>query len=131
MNFFKCLTVWGWAEVVFFSIVICMDNFTDLHEGLWLTLVMAASSAIVAIGDEMNYYYSMPVNYPEQPATEKEIFANFVRSWLGMFMCLAPFVYGSLWIQVMAVAVGVIAAYAVVVSHRLYSVTSGDVKYEA
>lgn len=131
MNFFKRLTVWGWAEVVFFSIVIYMDNFTDLHEGLWLTLVMAASSAIVAIGDEMNYYYSMPVNYPEQPATEKEIFANFVRSWLGLFMCLAPILYGSTWVQVAGVAVAVIAGYAVVVSHRLYSVTSGDVKYEA
>lgn len=130
MNFLKRLTVWGWIEVIFFVVVFSVDNFTDRHDGLWLTLIIVATSAIVAIGDEMNYYYSMPVNHPEQCATEKEVLANFIRSWLGLFMCLAPILYGPIWLQIIAVIVVVLAGYSVVASHRLYSFTSGDVKYE-
>lgn len=131
MNFFNRLTGWGWAEVIFFLVVIGVDNFHTNTDGLWVTLLIVGFSAIAAITDEMNYFYSMPVNYPEQPVTEKEILAHFVRSWLGLFMCLAPILYGPIWVKVLAVIVAILAGYSVVASQRLYSFTRGDVKYEA
>lgn len=130
MNSFKIFTGWGWAEVIFFMLVIAVDNSSVNHDGLWVTLLIISFSAIDAISDEIHYHYSMPVNYPEQPVTEKEVLGNFIRSWLGLFMCLAPILYGPTWIKVAGVLVAVIAAYAVVASHRLFFFTKGDVKYE-
>lgn len=130
MNSFKIFTGWGWAEVIFFMLVIAVDNSSVNHDGLWVTLLIVSFSAIEALSEEAKYNYSMPVNHPEQVITEQGILGNFVRSWLGLFMCWAPILYGPTWVKVVGVLVVLIAAYAVVASHRLFFFTKGDVKYD-
>lgn len=131
MKFFKLLNGWGWAEVVVLSMIIILDNTSYNHEGLWFTLLVVVVSAISAILDEINYLYSKPVNHPMQKTTDKQVLSNVVTSVLCLGMCVAPGIYGPIWMQVLTtVAVG-ISGYAVVASFRLHDFVLNDVKYEA
>lgn len=130
MNFYKRLNGWAWIEILLLITVIVIDNLRGNPEDLWFPLFVVLSFSVPIIFDEVKYYYSLPVNHPDQKISDKDILSNFIRSWLSLFVCLAPILYAPIWVKVLAVISAVIAAYAVVVSHRLYSFTKNDVKYE-
>lgn len=130
MKYLKLFSGWGWAEIIFLMLILVGDNTLNHHDALWITLIISLSSSIPAITDEIEYKYSLPVNHPLQKLSEQGLRANVVRSWLSLFLCLAPILCGPVWIKVLAMIAVLVASYAVVCSHRLYSFTDGDVKYE-
>ncbi len=130
MNFFKRLTFWGWAEVIVMAVIVAADNYGGSRDGLWLTLLISLCATVPSIMDEIMYYYSRPVNDPEQRVTSEGVLANLFRSWLGLAMCFAPIFYGPMWVKVLGVLTAIIAAYAILASRKLHYFVKNDVKYE-
>lgn len=130
MSYLRKLTGWGWIELVFCMFVIVIDWQAVSTDGLWLTLLIVVTSAGSAIYDEIVYLYSLPVNHPDQPCSDKQILGTMLRSGLAVGMCLAPIFRAEFLVQLFAVLVLCIAAYALYCSIRLHDFTSGDVKFE-
>lgn len=131
MNFFKKLKAWSWIEILLISAMIAGDNLLGYNSGMWFSLMPAGMIAVTAILTEKEYQHDLPLNHPDQPATDKELLSTAIRSSLSVGLCVAPIIYGHSWVQIVAVALLFVTFYAAVFSGVLYFKTKSHVKYVA
>lgn len=131
MKFFNALKFGSWIEILLTFVIITGDNFWGRGDGLWFTVALIAISVYSSIHLEMKYRYDYPLNHPDQPGDERDIFGQFIVSIFGVFLAIAPIYKGEAWIQIFGIVGFISALYAVYVTWNLYLITKNHVKYVA